>query len=509
MSMFPISLIMIFCILPVRVLLVRGTGIFTTMNGDLINNGILYTLGTTTFTGNVLQTLSLINAVQTVALIVNFNGTVSPVLNSTSTPQYGYLNINNTGGVNPSVDWTILYSLLVGSGASFNCGITTHNIYGSVTNNGTITSSGILNFIPTSAATVNLGTNFSSTGRAVFGGAGAMTIAGTTPLSFHNVVISNTNGAGITPSSAWSMSNNFTVNNGSIFNAGNYIDSVGGKISNSGTINSGTSTFILNGTGAQDIFSLSNFNNLTIKKASGSTTMSSNVTVNGILNFIAGTIKTGSNLLIQPSTGTVTGAAQNTGWVNGNLQKSIATGSNISRTFEIGDSLYYTPATMLFANVSVGGNLTANTTPAEHPQIDLSGINKNLDVNRYWTLTNTGIGFTTAASTFNWVSADVDPGATTANFKTSVYDGSSWGFSQFASPLPTSIQATGLTSLGSFVMGEGPKITTWTGAAGTTDWFTAGNWFGGVPDGIIETADTDNTAGRKIFPGNKYGDRHS
>ena len=205
--------------------------------------------------------------------------------------------------------------------------LSTHDIYGNVTNNGTITSSGILNFIPTSAATVNLGSNFISTGRAVFGGAGAMTIAGTTPLSFNNVVISNTNAVGITPSSAWSMSNNFTVNSGAIFNAGNYIDSVGGKISNSGTINSGTSTFVLNGAGAQDIFTLSNFNNLTLNKTAGLTTLSSNVTVNGVLNFITGTIQTGSNLVIQPSSGTVTGAAQNTGWVNGNLQKSIATGS--------------------------------------------------------------------------------------------------------------------------------------------------------------------------------------
>ena len=119
-----------------------GTGIFTTVNGDLVNMGILNTSGTATFTGLRLQTLSLINAVTTFVLTVNFNGTVSPVLNSTSVPQFGFLNINNTGGVYPSVGWTIVYALAVGPGASFNGGTSTHNILGAVNNTGTITSNG-------------------------------------------------------------------------------------------------------------------------------------------------------------------------------------------------------------------------------------------------------------------------------------------------------------------------------------------------------------------------------
>jgi hypothetical protein len=263
-----------------------GNTIHATMNGDLTNSGVLYTLGTTTFTGNVLQTLRLINSVQTVALTVNFNGPVPPSLNSSTTPQFGYLNINNTGGVNPSTGWNILYSLTVGSGASFNGGTATHNMLGAVTNNGTITSSGILNFIPSSAATVNLGSNFSSTGNVVFGGAGAMTVLGTP--TFNNVVIANTNLAGITPPSGWNFANNLTVNNGSLLKAGSYSYLVGGNILNLGSINSGTSSFTLNGASIQDIYSASAFNNLAINKSTGLTTLSSNVTVNGVLNFVSG-----------------------------------------------------------------------------------------------------------------------------------------------------------------------------------------------------------------------------
>src|SRR5690606_37765400 len=133
---------------------------------------------TTTYSGNVVQTLSLINAVSTVAITVNLNGSVPPVLNSTSSPEFGNLNINNTGGIYPSVDWTIRGALIIGEGASFNGGESSHNFLGSVTNNGSMTSDGFLNFVPSSAATLNLGNDFSSTGTVVFGGAGLMTFAG-------------------------------------------------------------------------------------------------------------------------------------------------------------------------------------------------------------------------------------------------------------------------------------------------------------------------------------------
>ncbi|MES2778353.1 MAG: LamG-like jellyroll fold domain-containing protein [Bacteroidota bacterium] len=432
--------------------LYAGSGIHVTMNGDLINSGILYTLGSTTFTGNALQTLSLINAVQTVAITVNFNGSVSPMLNSTSAPQFGFININNTGGVNPSVGWTIAYALTVGNGASFNGGASTHNILGSLINNGTITSSGVFNFVPASVATISFGANFSSTGRVNFGGAGAITLAGT-PVAFKDVVISNTNGAGITPSSAWTLTNNFTINSGSILNAGNYTHSIGGNILINGTLNSSTSTLTLNGTAAQDIYTLSAFNNLTINKAGGSTLLSSNATVNGILNFVAGTIRTGSNRLIQPSSGTITGAGQNTGWVSGNLQKYIATGAT-AKPFEVGDTSSYTPLSVSFSSVTTAGTLTASSTAGDHPNISSSSMNASKTVNRFWSLANSGIVFTNYTATYNFVAGDIDNGASTASFSVGQYNGSSWVLPVTVSPNSTNIQASGVTEFGDFIVGE-------------------------------------------------------
>src|SRR5690606_22353678 len=150
-----------------------------------------------------------VNAVQTVAMTVNFNGTIPPVLLSTSSPQFGFMNINNTGGISPSVGWSILYGLTVGNGASFLGGSSTHNILGNVINNGIITSSGTLNFIPTANVSINLGSGLSSTGTVVFGGSGAISLSGSSG-TFGNVVVSNSHVSGITSSANWSINNDLT-----------------------------------------------------------------------------------------------------------------------------------------------------------------------------------------------------------------------------------------------------------------------------------------------------------
>jgi hypothetical protein len=457
-----------------------GSTIVTTVNGDQINSGILLALGTSTYTGNVKQTISLINAVQTVAGIVNFNGSVSPVLNSTSAPLFAYLNINNTGGVSPSVGWTVLYGMTVGAGASFNGGNATHTFQGAVTNNGTITSSGILNFTPPVPAAINFGTNFSSTGTVIFNGSGAITLSGS-PTSLHDVLIANANVAGVSPVSNWTITNNFSVNTGAVFNAGSYTYTVGGNILNNGTINRGSSSFTLNGSNPQVIQtnSSSPFHNITVQNASQKVVLSADMAVYGLLNFISGTIQTGVNKLFISSTGTVAGAGQSTGWINGNLQKNVAIGTNIVRNFEVGDSVNYSPVSVVLANVTSSGDLTNKATPADHPNLASSDIDVNRSVNRYYNLRNDGTAFSNAAITFNWVPTDVDAGAITTAFRVKNYNDNLWSLLTSVSPLPTSIQATGVTTFGDFAIGQ-LSLAVWTGAL-SNDWFSSGNWSSGVP----------------------------
>lgn len=450
-----------------------GSAVLTTLNGDLLNGGTLNNLGTTTFTGLIVQTLSLINAIQTTALFVNFNGNVSPVLNSTSAPQFGFLNINNTGGVSPSVGWTVLHGMTVGAGAAFHGGTSSHTINGSFTNNGTVTSTGTISFIPSIARTINAGLNFSSTGIVNFSGAGAITLLGT-PTSFAAVNINNTNVAGITPSSNWNISGTLRIISGSTLNAGSFNYNIGGNLLFNGTYNPGTSTINLNGSEKQEITSLSSLNNLTINKTNDSTLILTDLNINGILNFTKGKIYTGAFKVMIPQAGNVTGAAQNTGWINGNLQKGIASGIS-TKTFEIGDLTNYTPATIAFDNVTTQGSLTARTVGTEHPNINSSNINATKSLNRYWSLSNSGIAFTTFAATFNYVSADVDAGAIPTSFDLESTNGSSWVTPVTTVRNATNIKATGLTAFGDYAAGEICNKGTTISYTGTPYCTSAGN----------------------------------
>ncbi|MDF2188124.1 hypothetical protein [Paraflavitalea sp. CAU 1676] len=234
-----------------------------TVSGDLINSGSLISNGVTTFSGTTQQTIRFLNAlVSNSSGVINFNGTVSPILNSTSTPTYANLNINNTGGVNPSVNWLVLGNFSIGSGASFNGGSLTHTIKGNFTNNGSVTSSGVLLFDPATAVTVNVGSSFSSTGTLILDGSGVITLQGT-PTSLQHVDIEST--AGITPPTGWTMNGNFTVNSDAIFNAGANTYTVGGNIESNGILNGGTSTFIMtSATGLLTGSPGTNFYNFTI-----------------------------------------------------------------------------------------------------------------------------------------------------------------------------------------------------------------------------------------------------
>jgi len=279
---------------------VAGNGT-ATVNGDLTNSGTLTSTGTTTFSGTSLQTIRLINAlVSTSTGIVNFNGNVSPVFNSTTTPTFANLNISNTAGINPSVDWQVLVSMTINSGGVFNGGNSTHTIKGSFTNNGTVTSDGIISFEPTSAVAVKLsGTSFTSNGSVNFGGSGAITITGTASL-LNEVRITNTNAAGITAPSGWTMSGDFIIASNSLFNAGSYTHTVGGDIESNGTLNGETSTFIMSSaSGLLTGSPYTTFNNFTI---TGDVTSNSDFNVagnfmnNGTYDGSIGTlIMTGSN----------------------------------------------------------------------------------------------------------------------------------------------------------------------------------------------------------------------
>lgn len=303
-------------------------------------------------------------------------------------------------------------------------------------------------------------------------GGSTQAVSAVTP--YGNLVISTSGSK--TASAILKILNDFTLSNGT-FVQGSFTDTIGGNWTmTSGTYNNAGATVYFNGAGTQTITSTGAFNNLTVNKLTNGITLGSNVTINSVLNFLRGKITTGNTFaLIQPATGTVTGASQSTGWVVGRLQKAFPTGS-ATRTFEVGGVSYYTPAVITIPNVTTSGSILTTVATPDHPNIATSNLNPNKSVNRYWTFANTGLAFTSASVTLNWNAADVDAGSNTANFKAAAYNGTTWSAPASNTPLPTSIIATGITNLNvALAVGESIIDNTWTGAV-NVNWFLDGNW---------------------------------
>lgn len=253
-----------------------GTGTVT-LDGDLTNKGSLTSSGTLNISGTRVQTLSLIGAITSASTgIVNFNGTVLPISNSTSPPSFYTVNINNTGGAfAPVQPWTVVKAITIASGVTVDFTALTHTFYGDFTNNGTVLSSGKLKFTPLltgapfpASATVNLdagGGSFTSTGEVEFTGTAPITVVSSNP-ALNNVTITNTNAAGITPQASWTIGQDILIGPNATFNGGTALShTIVGNLTNNGTLSGGTSTIAFSGVPASmNGVGSTTFNNLTI-----------------------------------------------------------------------------------------------------------------------------------------------------------------------------------------------------------------------------------------------------
>src|SRR5262249_8261505 len=148
--------------------------------------------------------------------------------------------------------------------------------------------------------------------------------------------------------------------------------------------------------------------NLELNDTNGASLNLTNLTVNGTLTLTTGLISTTTNLVVINPGGNV---ARGSGYVLGNLRKTVPSGSVQTNNFEIGDPAGYAPVALALTNVSTAGTLTARATPGEHPDIARAGLAATRDVNRYWTVTNSGVVFANYGAAFNFSPADVDPAA--------------------------------------------------------------------------------------------------
>jgi hypothetical protein len=384
---------------------------------------------------------------------VEYAGTTTTVASLNSSQNYGNLIISGTG-VTTANSFAVATALTVNSGGSFipSAGVITMNTGSSISNSGTLTFQGLSiaesaavtgsgNLSVSGTLTVNSGGTFTPSQGDIIGGTGMLTGNGSVKV--------------IRTTATADFNSQYTISTKTLANL----------------------TVEYAGSAAQEISSLT-YGHLKVNNANG-VTLGGNVTVDGTLTLASGNITTGASSVIISSTGSV---SRMSGYVVGNFQKFIATGAT-SKTFEIGDASNYTPVDISFASVSVGGNLTANTTAGDHPNIGITNINSTKSVNRYWTLANSGITFTTYGAIFNFVAGDIDGSANTNNFIVGNYN-SGWTYPTVGTKTSASTEATGMTSFGDFQLGENAitgNTKKWDGGASTNNWNDAANW---NPNGV-------------------------
>ncbi len=212
-----------------------------------------------------------------------------------------------------------------------------------------------------------------------------------------------------------------------------------------------TSTLVVYGAGTGIVIpsSLIDLLNLTITNPNGAA-LAGPLGVEGTFTLGGGNLDAGSDVL---SIGPAGAVSRTSGHVIGALEKWIPVGALVTKLYEIGDATTYAPVSLTFATVGITGQLTAFTTPGEHPSIGSSIIDPAQDVNRWWTLTNAGVGFATLDATFTFVAGDRDIGAQASQFIVAKWDGS-WSLPTSGGNTATSITAYGMTSLSDFVVGE-------------------------------------------------------
>ncbi len=316
-------------------------------------------------------------------------------------------------------------------------------------------------------------------GHLTLSSSGTKTMPGTAMTVAGNFTTSGTISA--TAGNALTISGNVTLGSGTTLNAASFTHNVAGNWTNNGaTFTAATSTINLNGSTTQTLggtIATLLYNNLIINKPSGSVSLSIDLTVNAVLTFTKGVIATNSYKVIQPSGASVSGAGQSTGWVNGNLQKYFSTTAGGS--FQIGGTLYYSPATISFATVTTAGSLIAGVTATSHPNVSTSDI-ADRNIPRYWTLSTPGSGalvYSNATIAFNWNTADNFSPLTTTLLIVAQYNASSWSYPTVTGTTTTSsIQINGISTLGAFAIGQRPCLNlTWTGAI-NNQWNDGGNW---------------------------------
>jgi hypothetical protein len=198
-------------------------------------------------------------------------------------------------------------------------------------------------------------------------------------------------------------------------------------------------------TGAQTIVS-GTFNNLTLSNTSGTNAVGGTLTVNGI--FTLGKATLGSFNLNMGTAASFTGAGSSNYLIatgTGRILRSIA--ANGTLDFPVGDVTNYTPLSLNVSGTAYSAAVVnVGLATAKHP----NNVNAGNYLNRYWSVSHSGITDPSYNANATFVPADVT--GLSANVSSAVYTGS-LPWLRFASVSGNTIAANGITATNAAVTG--------------------------------------------------------
>ena len=455
------------------------------VGGNWINNSQIFTpsTGRVTFNGTGVQSISDVTGETFNKLIINkISGTMTLNDNVTVSDSFQL----TLGTVDVSSSTLTLNGNVSGGGTlvsgqtgtvNYNRSANGQNVL--VADYGNLTISNFTKILP--AYSIGIAGTFTSgsasghtiTGNTInFNGSGAQNISS---FQYNNLTLSNS-GTKTLQAGADTVLGDLTIGSGTILANGSVTLNVFGNISNVGS-QSGTGAVVLRGSSLQSVSGGGPYQNLTINNATG-VVLTGNTVVNGTLTFTAGILSTGSDTVTIASSGSV---SRTSGHVNGWLNKNVATGTNVARTFEVGDATAnYTPVTFTFGSVLSAGNVSVSTFNNEHPDINSSYIDPTDNVNRYWKIVNSG-GFayniaSQYSAVFTFINPDdLDATLNTSIFRVNVWKGTQWDSTLAGTRTATTTQATSIDSLGEFAVGVQVTAGAYRSKA-TGNWNSTATW---------------------------------
>lgn len=210
----------------------------------------------------------------------------------------------------------------------------------------------------------------------------------------------------------------------------------------------------VNGATAQTVnFAGKTLSNLTIDNAAG-VLLYDAVTLSGALDLVNGEVATSGTKILQAN-GTV---ARTNGFVTGKLGRAVNAATTGVTAFPVGTAGLYTPVSIDITAGGTGtGTVVASATAGDHPNVPIAAN----AVDRFWTLTPTGISGYTATLVFTYLDAELG-GATEADLKAAGYDTVWTPYSTTIDTVLNTATATGVASLSDWTLMVAP--------ASVSDW---------------------------------------